>query len=236
MSTFSSIVNSGASFVVRDLWEQYIRPHSTVKESIKTSYAASLLIVLIGLFIGFNATSIAQIWDWIMMALGAGVVVPNVLRWYWWRLNGWGYSIGTLGGIILSLAALFYPALPVYIVFPSICLVSLVSSIIVSYYTQPVSDLILLDFYENVRPFGLWKPIKAKSNMPIKELKNVSESGRLALINVLLAMAAVNGFYLGPMYLVGHWYSFAIFWFLVSVVSIFVLKFTWYNHLPQVDD
>ena len=58
------------------------------------------LIVLIGLVIGFNATSIAQIWDWIMMALGAGVVVPNVLRWYWWRLNGAGFAIGTLIGLL----------------------------------------------------------------------------------------------------------------------------------------
>ena len=236
MSTFSSIVNSGASFIVRDIWELYIRPHSTVKESIKTSYAASLLIVLIGLVIGFNATSIAQIWDWIMMALGAGVVVPNVLRWYWWRLNGWGYSIGTLSGIVLSLVALVFPSLPVYIVFPSICLISLFASIIVSIYTKPVSEKILLNFFESVRPFGLWKPIKNKSTLPLEEKNKTSESGRLAVVNVLLAMAAVSGLYLGPMYFVGHWYSIALSWFFISALSIVILKFTWYNNLPLEKD
>jgi solute:Na+ symporter, SSS family len=233
MSTFSSIVNSGASFIVRDIWEQYIRPHSTVKESIKTSYAASLLIVLIGLVIGFNATSIAQIWDWIMMALGAAIVVPNVLRWYWWRLNGWGYSIGTFSGVILSVVVLFYPSLPVYIIFPSICLISLASSIIVSYFTKPVKNQILLSFFEQVRPFGLWGPIKKLSALSMDDLHKKSESGRLALLNVLLAMVAVSGLYLGPMYLVGHWYTISFTWFFVSAGSIFVLKFTWYNHLPD---
>ena len=232
MSTFSSIVNSGASFIVRDIWEQYVRPHSSIKESIKTSYAASLVIVLIGLVIGFKATSIAQIWDWIMMALGAGVVVPNVLRWYWWRLNGWGYSIGTLGGIILSLVALFYPSLPVYIVFPSICLVSLVLSIFVSYHTQPVNEHILLAFFNSVRPFGLWAPIKTKSTLPKDEKDKTSESGRRAVLNVLIAMVAVSGLYLGPMYLVGHWYNIAAVWFAVSGAAMIVLKFTWYNYLP----
>jgi len=184
MSTFSSIVNSGAAFIVRDFWQPYFRPEATDKETVRVSHYASLFIVLVGLAIGFNATSIAQIWSWIMMALGAGVVVPNVLRWYWWRLNGWGYSIGTLGGIVLSLVALFFPELPMYVVFPLICLSSLIMSIFVSLKTAPVDKNRLINFYVSVRPFGLWKNIQQQSGLSNNELDSKSEKGWIAVVNV----------------------------------------------------
>jgi Na+/proline symporter len=96
---------------------------------------------------------------WMMMVLGAGMAVPNVLRWYWWRMNGWGYALGILGGMLLSLLTLFLDDVPVYYVFPAICLASLAVSIIASLVTQPVDRNILIGFYKSVRPFGLWKPV-----------------------------------------------------------------------------
>ena len=236
MSTFSSIVNSGASFIVRDFWQPWFRPHATDKETVRVSHLASLFVVLVGLAIGFNATSISQIWSWIMMALGAGVVVPNVLRWYWWRLNGWGYSMGTLGGIVLSLVVLFFPNIPMTVVFPLICAFSLVTSVVVSFYTKPVKQDRLISFYTTVRPFGLWKPIRQISGLSAPELAKKSENGWVAVLNVVIAMCAVTGLYLSPMFLVGHWYGKAIFWFVVVLISIFILKFTWYDNLPGSED
>ncbi len=232
MSTFSSIVNSGASFIVRDIWQPYFRPDASSKEAIRISHYASLLMVALGLVIGFNATSIAQIWSWIMMALGAGVVVPNVLRWYWWRLNGWGYSFGTLGGMLLSLVALFFPEIPMYVFFPLVCTFSLLTSIIVSLMTPFVAKDQLINFYVTVRPFGLWKPIKAQCGLEADELSLKAESAWLALLNVALGMSAISGLYLSPMFLVGHWYIKSFIWFMVLLISTVVLKFTWYNHLP----
>ena len=43
-----------------------------------------------------------------MMALTAGMIIPNVLRWYWWRLNGWGYAAGIAGGMALSIFSAFH--------------------------------------------------------------------------------------------------------------------------------
>jgi Na+/proline symporter len=233
MSTFSSTVNSGASFIVRDLWQPYWRPNASEKQSVRFSYIATILLVLIGLAIGTQATSIAQIWSWMMMALGAGVVVPNVLRWYWWRMNGWGYAFGTLGGILLSLVALFFPGAPAYYTFPLICVASLIASIAVSIATKPTDSEILAAFYKTVRPFGLWKPIAAKVGLPKQELTSKSESLSRAIVNVLLAMLAITGLYLFPMYLVGRWYLYSATWLGLAIVAIFILKYTWYRFLPQ---
>jgi len=236
MSTFSSTVNSGASFIVRDLWQPYFRPDASERESVRFSYIATILLVLIGLAIGTQASSIAQIWSWMMMALGAGVVVPNVLRWYWWRMNGWGYAFGTLGGIILSLAALFFPNAPAYYIFPLICTASLIAAVAASFATKSTDDEILAAFYKSVRPFGFWKPIAAKSGLSKQELSSKSESLPRAIANVLLAMLAIAGLYLFPMYLVGHWYLHSVVWFGLAIVAAFVLKYTWYRYLPSPDE
>jgi SSS family solute:Na+ symporter len=232
MSTFSSTVNSGASFIVRDLWQPYFYPNASEKKSVRFSYIATILLVLIGLGIGTQATSIAQIWSWMMMALGAGVVVPNVLRWYWWRMNGWGYSFGTLGGILLSLVALFFPDAPAYYTFPLICAASLIASIAVSLATKPTDSEILAAFYKSVRPFGLWKPIATKTGLSKQELFSGPESMSRTIVNVLLAMLAITGLYLFPMYLVGHWYLYSVIWLGLAIVAIFALKYTWYRFLP----
>jgi Na+/proline symporter len=232
MSTFSSTVNSGASFIVRDLWQPYFRPNAGEKQSVHFSYFATILLVLIGLGIGTQATSIAQIWSWMMMALGAGIVVPNVLRWYWWRMNGWGYALGTLGGILLSLVALFFPDAPAYYVFPLICAASLIASISVSLATRATDDEILVRFYKSVRPFGLWKPIAAKTGLSKQELSSKSESMSRTIANLLLAMLAITGLYLFPMYLVGHWYLYSALWFMLAIAAVLALKYTWYQFLP----
>jgi len=236
MSTFSSTVNSGASFIVRDLWQPYFHPNAGEKQSVRFSYIATILLVLIGLGIGTQATSIAQIWSWMMMALGAGVVVPNVLRWYWWRINGWGYAFGTLAGILLSLVALLFPDTPAYYTFPLICAASLIASIIVSFATKPTDNEILAAFYKSVRPFGLWKPIAAKAGVSKKDLSSKSESMSLTILNVLLAMLAITGLYLFPMYLVGRWYLNSVIWLGLAIAAILALKYTWYRFLPTPDE
>ncbi len=96
MSTFSSTVNSGAAFVVHDLWTPLRRRLLTDREAIRASHMATIILVTAGIAFGYLGDSINAIWQWIMMALTGGIVVPNVLRWYWWRMNGWGYTLGTL--------------------------------------------------------------------------------------------------------------------------------------------
>ncbi|MCH7558239.1 MAG: hypothetical protein IIB56_12400 [Planctomycetes bacterium] len=232
MSTFSSTVNSGASFIVRDIWQPYFRPQANEKESVRFSYLATLLLVMIGVIIGSMVNSIADIWNWMMMVLGAGMAIPNVLRWYWWRMNGWGYSVGTFVGIILSLTILFIPDAPVYYVFPSVCAVSLLASIAVSLATQPTDCDILVSFYKTVRPFGLWKPIVEKAELSVEELSSSSESVLRTILNVVLAMLAITGLYLFPMYLVGHWYVNSIIWLVLAIAAILALRYTWYKFLP----
>ena len=233
MSTFSSTVNSGAAFIVRDIWHPFFRGKAGERQAVRFSYFATVLLVLMGMAIGFQSSSIAEIWGWMMMALGAGIIIPNVLRWYWWRMNGWGYALGTLGGVVLSLAALFFKQLPDYTLFPLIVTASTLMSIIGSLTTSAVDTKTLANFYRTVKPWGWWRPIKRLCELERPVLTRKSEGLPLTVLNIALGMIAINGLYLFPMYLVGHWYRQSALWFGVAMTALIILKYTWHHHLPK---
>ena len=233
MSTFSSTVNSGASYIIRDFWQPFFKPEASEKSLVRSGYIATLGIVVIGMIVGLQTASINQIWSWVNLALGAGVVIPNVLRWYWWRLNGWGYAAGTLSGILCSLLVLFIPEMPLYISFPPIVIVSLLTSILVSFKTSPVDDKTLVNFYKTVRPFGSWKHVYSMVQTGSLPILNKTENPSRVVLNTLLGITAIIGLYISPMYLVGHWHMNALIWFSIAFVSILILYKTWYIPLSK---
>ena len=234
MSTFSSTVNSGASYIIRDLWQPFFRPDASDQHLIRASYVATIGIVATGTVIGLNANSIREVYDWIMGALGAAFVVPNVLRWFWWRLNGMGYAIGTVAGLVVSFIVWQVPALgPMYIAFPLVSIVSLVATFVGTWLTEPTDEDTLEAFFRNVRPFGFWGPIRAKV-APTLDLTQLRGEGiGLAIVNTLIGLVAIGGAYLAPMYLVSHRHVDALAYAGLSVVATVALKFTWYDNLPD---
>ena len=232
MSTFSSTANSGASYVVRDIWQPLFKPNADERHLVRYSYIATIGVILAGIVVGLNAESIRSIWDWIMMALGGAVIVPNVLRWYWWRINGWGYAAGTLIGIILALSVLFFPKMPMYVQFSVISIGSLVACLAVSLFTVPAGEETLRKFYRTVRPFGAWGPVRKACGLSERELSDPAESPWRTVGNTAIACCGVTGLYLSPMYLIGHWYYQACTWFGVVIVASVVLYFSWYRYLP----
>lgn len=236
MSTFGATVNSAASYLVRDWWQPLSRSSGESRSLIWASYASTLSVVVIGALIGWSVPSIGRIFSWIMMELGAAFVIPNVLRWFWWRLNGWGYAAGTLAGLLGAVAVPFLPSeLPLYVTFPAICGMSLVGCLAGTWLSRPTDREVLLTFYRTVRPFGAWGPIREQSGLTFLQRNAPSESPALALVNLALGGAAVLGAYLSPMYLVGHWHAQSLGWFAVTAVSAAVLYFTWYRTLPEPD-
>ena len=238
MSTFGATINAAASYVVRDLWQPLVAPNAGPKHLVRASYAATIGVVLVGIGIGMmDAESIRQVWDWIMMYLGGAFVVPNVLRWYWWRLNGWGYAAGTLLGLSTSLFVPFVPAINVpYLAFPIVCLASIVGCLIVTLITRPTSDTVLVPFFEQVRPFGFWGPIRTQgATLSNEQLRDPAESMLVQLANVAISSVVIIAVYLAPMYFVGHWHAQGGICLAVAAAGVVALYFTWYRNLPPAE-
>ncbi|MEZ5020751.1 MAG: hypothetical protein R2756_11670 [Bacteroidales bacterium] len=84
MSNFAATVrNAAPAYLVVSIYKKYINPHASEKTYVRMSYAASLLIVVVGITVGFMVTSINDVVLWITAALWGGYTAPNFLKWYW---------------------------------------------------------------------------------------------------------------------------------------------------------
>jgi Na+/proline symporter len=237
LATFSSTVNGGAAYLVKDIYQRYINPDADNKRLVRVSYVSSALLILTGLIISIFGTSINTAFLWIFGTLAAGILPPNVLRWYWWRLNGQGYAAGVFGGMALSLGQVFVDTmyldnpLPLYIGFPVIAIASTVITIIVSLMTEPTPIETLKVFYRKVQPAGFWQPAKeavlAEDPGFKKQLPFSVEA-----FNTLVAMIGITALYVSMLYLVLHRLTVGFTLLGTTLAAAVVLYFTWYKTLP----
>jgi Na+/proline symporter len=232
MSTFSGTINAAAAYVVNDVYKRYLRPDATDREYVMASYVASVLVVVIGCAAGYYTPSVHLATDWIVSALWAGYAAPNILKWHWWRFNGWGYFAGMIAGIVGALALLAIPSVRPLEAFPALMLISAAGAVIGSLATKPERESVLVDFYVRTRPWGFWKPIHLLAKQTRPELEPNRDFG-FDVFNVLVGIIWQTSFVALPIYVViQHWNEAAICLAIIAATSM-ILKHTWYDRLEN---
>jgi SSS family solute:Na+ symporter len=237
LATFSSTVNGGAAYLVKDVYQRYINPNADNKKLVRVSYLSSALLIITGLIISVFGTSINTAFLWIFGTLAAGILPPNVLRWYWWRLNGQGYAAGVFGGMVLSLSQVFVDTmyldnpLPLYIGFPIIAILSTIITITVSLLTKPTDLQTLKTFYRKVQPAGAWHPAR---EAVLAEEPNFRKQSPFArdFFNTIIALVGISALYISMLYLVLHRATIGFSLLATTAASVVILYFTWYKNLP----
>jgi Na+/proline symporter len=233
MSTFSATLNAGGAYLVNDLYKRYVKRSAPPRHYVAVSWLAQIAILVVGIFVGTQLASINQITQWIVSGLWGGYTAPNVLKWHWWRFNGFGYFWGMLSGLAMALAMpKIAPDLHPLWAFPWILLVSGIASVVGSLVTQPDSDEALMKFYRHVRPWGLWGPVLKKVQAEDSSFQPNRNFGWDSL-NVVVAVVWQMTLVTMPLYMVlknwkGLWISALIF-----VATSFVLKKTWRDRLDH---
>ena len=117
-------------------------------------------------------------------------------------------AAGAGGGHVRALLPSVLPGytFPLWVTFPAICGVSLLGCLIGTWTGRPTDEAVLISFYETVRPFGLWAPIRRKTTLSPERLRADGEGPGRAIANVVIAAVGILAIYLFPMYLVGHWH------------------------------
>ena len=240
MSTFSGTVNCGASYIVNDIYRRYLNPNASSKFLVWLSYIASVLMVGVGVLFGLMTESIHSITQWIVAGLWGGYTAPNVLKWYWWRLNGVGYFFGMVTGMAAAMIfPLIFPGQNILFgleinlaVFPFILSASLIACVVASLLTPPDDEEVLIGFYKQVRPWGFWKPIHDKVVAQDKDfVKNTAF--KKDIVNVLVGIVWQLMLVIIPIYLViKQFASMGIALVILILTSIF-LRFNWYNKLEK---
>ncbi|MGD0580539.1 MAG: sodium:solute symporter family protein, partial [Bryobacteraceae bacterium] len=177
MSNFAATVNAAPPYFVNDIYKRFINPDASPRTYVRLSYLSSFVVVLVGGAIGWYVASVNSVVLWIVSGLWGGYTASNVLKWYWWRFNGYGYFWGMVTGISGSLILpSILPQVPlvkdllrahsvnldVSIVFPLVFAIALTGCLAGTLLTKPEDDEVLKDFSRRVRPWGFWGPILAK--------------------------------------------------------------------------
>jgi Na+/proline symporter len=230
MSTFSGTINAAAAYLVNDVYKRYMRPEAEDREYIRASYVASIAVVVVGCAAGYFTPSVHAATDWIVSALWSGYAAPNILKWHWWRFNGWGYCWGMIAGIAAALGLLAFPDIKPLEAFPLLMLISAIGAVAGSLLTKPEEESVLADFYARTRPWGWWGPIREAAQRRDPAFQPNRDFGWDAF-NVVIGTIWQTAFVALPIYVViREWKSSAICIAIILVMSA-VLKRTWYDRL-----
>ncbi|MBI4916639.1 MAG: Na+:solute symporter [Acidobacteria bacterium] len=231
MSTFSATINAGGAYLVNDLYKRYVKTDAAPRHYIRVSYVAQVAILAVGIYFGYQAASINQVTQWIVNGLWGGYTAPNILKWHWWRFNGYGYFWGMLAGIAAALAVpKLFPQLSPLAGFAPIFLVSMAASVVGSLLTRPEPDAVLARFYRQVRPWGFWGPVLRQVRASEPDFQ-ANRSATRDAVNVGLGIAAQMTLVTIPLYMIlrdwkGFWIS-----ALILLVTSAILKRTWFDRL-----
>jgi SSS family transporter len=159
MSTISTQLNWGTSYVVNDFYRRFVRPQATEGHYVWVSRLATLLLMALSGIVTFYLESIRQAWE-IVLEAGAGIGLVLILRWYWWRVNAWS----EIAAMIAPAVGLFLLRKFTSVAFPYtllyLTLLTTVSWIAVTFLTRPEPLPHLVRFYGSIRPGGPgWRPI-----------------------------------------------------------------------------
>jgi Na+/proline symporter len=237
MSNFAATVNAAPPYIVNDIYRRFVNPHASEKTYVRMSYAASIGVVILGVSVGWFVESINSVIQWITAALWGGYTASNVLKWYWWRFNGFGYFWGMVTGIGASLllaaaTSLGWTDVSALNAFPGILLVSLVGCCAGTLLTPPEDDQVLKSFYRQVRPWGFWGPILAKVRQEDPSFEPNRDFGR-DMFNIVLGIVWQSALVMLPIFLVIRRFGAALASLAVVLVTSAVLKLTWYDNLER---
>jgi len=233
MSNYAATINAAPAYVVNDIYKRFINPHASDHTYVRLSYITTIAFVIIGFAFGFVVESINQVTLWIVSALYGGYTASNILKWYWWRFNGYGYFWGMIAGIAASMVIpMAFPSLHALWAFPYVLAVSLVGCIAGSLLTKPEPDVVLMKFYMQIKPWGYWRPVL---KMARRYYPDFAPNKRLPrdLFNIVVGVVWQVSLVLTPITLVTKQYDLLIGVVASVIVTSLILKFSWWNNLDE---
>lgn len=235
MSTISTHLNWGASYIVNDFYKRFAKPDATQKEMLHVGRIITVLLMVLTMIFALlldNALGAFQI----LLQIGAGTGLIFILRWFWWRIN----AASEMAAMIISfLVAIYFGVFHKMMGFEPLASwmelvigvgITTAGWIIVAYTSQPTSMEVMISFINKVSPGGPgWTKIINKAKADGLQLSEPSGPWKVP-IGILCMIAGTIGIYaflMGTGLFIYGRYLNAIILMGVTVVSIVVLKRFW---------
>jgi Na+/proline symporter len=241
MSTISTHLNWGSSYIVNDFYKQQIKKNASEKELVNIGRISTVSLFVISAIFALLLTNALQLFDVILM-FGAGTGLIFILRWFWWRINAWSeisamfvsgfisiiLNFTSLGEILFSDSGI----LPSYYKFPMVVLFTSVVWLVVTFLTKPDTTETLINFCKKTNPGGPgWEKIKSealKKNINFnKENNNETWSVPIGIICMLSGCFAIYSILFSTGYFLYGEINNGISFLAIGLIFSYLLKNSW---------
>ncbi len=255
MSTIDTHLNWGASYLINDIYKRFIKPEKSFSDVSKAqrhyvvvSRILTVFLMIFAALVAVKMQSIGKAWEFIF-AMGAGIGLVLILRWFWWRINAWTEISALITSILITVSLeiiagiqtvntgiaytlfgrapiIFGIELQMHHKLLIIVPLAIIVWLTVTFITKPEKESTLKDFYRRVQPGGWWKPIA--KDIP----RTKSNVTRGFLSNWLAGIAFIFGatFAIGNL-IFGNWGN----GLLLTVISILGFAWIWKNTIVKLD-
>ncbi len=181
MSTIDTHLNWGVSYLINDIYKLFFKPNETERHYVLVGKIMTVILMILAAFTALKMQSISKAWEFIF-AMGAGIGLVLILRWFWWRVNAWSEITALATSIVITISfeiiayfqtinnnleyslfgsapSIFGMSLQVHHKLMIIVPIAIIAWVTVTFFTEPEPMTKLESFYKRVQPGGWWGPV-----------------------------------------------------------------------------
>lgn len=186
MSTISTQLNWGSSYVVYDFYKQQINPNASEKRLVAVGRLSTVALMVFSAALALLLQNALQLFE-VLLVFGAGTGLIFILRWFWWRINAWSEITAMFASGIISISLKLTPLGPwlfdpdtgifaSWLEYPFVVVVTTVIWLGATFMTQPESKEVLRSFYKKIQPGGPgWNKVIREAEQDQEEIANKDE-------------------------------------------------------------
>ncbi len=234
VSTISTHLNWGSSYIVNDYYQRFINPNASEKQLVRVGRISTVVLAVLACALALLLSNALQAFE-ILLQIGAGTGLIFILRWFWWRINAWTELTAMIVSFVVALGFLVLKRISVLdlLAWQELTIgvaITTVSWITVTLFTRPTDDKTLQSFYRLVRPGGKgWDKVikKAKEDgQPITEFATKGDLPRGILCMFAGCLGVYTTIFATGYFIYGN-IAPASLCTLLAVISIIFLTRTW---------
>ena len=241
MSTISTQLNWGSSYIVYDFYKQQINPNASEERLVAVGRISTIILMVLSALLALLLQNALQLFN-LLLVFGAGTGLIFILRWFWWRINAWSEITAMFASGIISLLLKLTPignylfnsqtgVFEDYMEYPMVVLTTTTIWLIATFSTQPESKEVLRSFYKKIQPGGPgWSKIVKEAKIDNEELV-LNSNKKWSVPSGIKAMILGCFLIYSCMFATGYWIygdlDYAIPITLVAIISGYFLSKEW---------
>ena len=234
MSTISSHLNWGASYISIDFYKRFIKKNASEKEVVRVGKLSTVILMILAGFVSLQLSDSLGAFN-ILLQIGAGTGSIFLLRWFWWRVNAYSEITGMIISFFVAVyfewihESLFDIRLKEYAELLIGVGVTTFSWLLVTILTKPTDDDKLMEFYKKIKPYGVgWNGFISKLN--IKRINDKSDSAMRDLFLVFLGVLMVYFGLFGIGYILYNQMVIGVVLLILSSISFIITNYIMSNN------